>query len=214
MVGVFAEAGVGLQTPDLCWSGRRSYDRPALDCMTDVDRAIGRLKDEGYDQIVVAGHSMGGINALLYGAHHGGLAGVVVFAPSARTARPADDPTVVLARDPVARGVGGARTQFPSRGNPFFTVPRAWLSFYGPDSPLDDTKLLPKLSAPLLWVAGTDDSGQRNAKDRFKLAPPAAMSRFILVKADHFATPDVALPQVIAWLGELQASLDKAKARN
>jgi pimeloyl-ACP methyl ester carboxylesterase len=214
MPGVFEAAGVGLQIPDMCWSGRRSYDRPALDCMTDVDRAIGRLKGDGYDQIVVAGHSMGGINALLYAAHHTGLAGVVVFAPSARTARPESDPTVALARDLVARGVGGARTQFPSRGNPFFTVPRAWLSFYGPDSPLDDAKLLPKLTAPLLWVAGTEDRGQRDAADRFELAPATPMSRFLLVNADHFATPDVALPQVMAWLGDLQAFLDKAKTAN
>jgi pimeloyl-ACP methyl ester carboxylesterase len=214
MVGVFAEAGVGLQTPDMCWSGRRSYDRPALDCMTDVDRAIGRLKADGYDQIVVAGHSMGGINTLLYAAHHNGLAGVIVFAPSARTARPAGDATVAMAQDLVARGVGGARTQFPSRGNPFFTVPRAWLSFYGPDSPLDDAKLLPKLSAPLLWVAGTDDRGQADGAERFQRAPATPMNRFLLVKADHFATPDVALPQVMAWLGELQASLDKAKTAN
>src|SRR5437868_7481522 len=66
IVGVFEEAGFGLQTPDMCWSDRRQYDKPPRDCMADVDRAIGRLKEDGYDQIVIAGHSMGGINTELY----------------------------------------------------------------------------------------------------------------------------------------------------
>jgi pimeloyl-ACP methyl ester carboxylesterase len=212
MVGVFEEAGVGLQTPDACWSGRRSYDRPALDCLSDVDRAVGRLKADGYEQIVVAGHSMGGINTLLYAANRPGLAGVIVFAPSARTGRSASDPVVTMARDLVAKGQGDVRTQFPSSGNPLFTVPRAWLSFFGPDSPLDDTKLLPRITAPLLWVAGTQDSGQRNAAERFKLAPATPLNRLLVVKADHFATPDVALADVMAWLRELQVSLDGARA--
>jgi len=211
MRGVFEEAGIGLETPDMCWSDRRRYDKPALDCMTDIDRAIGRLKEDGFDQVVVAGHSMGGINTLLYAANHKGLAGVIVFAPSAHTARAANDPLVVFAKDLVAKGQGDVRTQFPNSGNPLLSVPRAWLSFFGPDSPLDDAKLLPKVSAPLLWVAGIDDNGQRDARDRFKRAPTTPLNRFLLVKADHFATPDVGLAQVMTWLDELQASLDKAK---
>jgi pimeloyl-ACP methyl ester carboxylesterase len=87
-LSVFEEARIGVQIPEMCWSGRRSYDRRVLDCMRDVDHAIDRLKSNGYDQIVVAGHSMGAMNALLYAAHHTGLAGVIAFAPGARTARP------------------------------------------------------------------------------------------------------------------------------
>ena len=70
-----------------------------------------------------------------------------------------------------------------------------------------DTELLPKLTAPLLWVAGTEDNGQRNAEERFKLAPSTPLNRFVLVKADHFATPDVAVNDMMAWLEELRASL-------
>jgi hypothetical protein len=87
-------------------------------------------------------------------------------------------------------------------------VPRAWLSFFGPDSPLDELQLLPKLSAPLLWVAGSDDRGQDDAAERFGRTPATPMNRFIMVKADHFRTPEVALPAVISWLSELQGWLD------
>jgi pimeloyl-ACP methyl ester carboxylesterase len=212
MLTVFEDARIGVQIPEMCWSGRRSYDRPVINCMRDVDLAIDRLKAGGHDQIVVAGHSMGGINALLYAAHHTGLAGIVVFAPGERTARPDSDPAVVIARDIVARGGGGARTQLPLDGRrTLLTVPRAWLSFFGPDSPLDDSQLLPKLTAPLLWVAGTEDRGQDNAAERFALAPSLPMNRLLLVKADHFRTPEVALPIAISWLNELQAWLDNRR---
>jgi pimeloyl-ACP methyl ester carboxylesterase len=211
MVGVFEEAGFGLQTPDMCWSDRRQYDKPPLDCMADVDRAIGRLKAEGYDQIVIAGHSMGGINSELYAANHPGLAGVILFAPAEHQGRPATDPSVALALSLVAKGQGSVRTDFPSNGLPLKTIPSAWLGFFGPDSVLDDKALLPRISAPVFWAAGTDDPGQKNAADRFKLAPAMPLNRFIVVTADHFATPAVALPAVITWLNELQASLDKAQ---
>jgi len=215
MVGVFEEAGFGLETPDMCWSDRRQYDKPPLDCMADVDRAVGRLKADGYDQIVIAGHSMGGINAELYAANHPGLAGVILFAPAEHQGRAADDPMVTLALGLVAKGQGAVRTEFPaSNGLPLRTIPSAWLGFFGPDSVLDDKALLPRINQPLLWAAGTDDAGQKNAVERFLRVTPTPLNRFMLVKADHFATPAVALPAVIAWLNELQASLDQAKPKN
>src|SRR3954469_20041937 len=107
MVGLFDEANFGLQTPDMCWSDRRQYDKPPLDCMADVDRAVARLKADGYDQAVIAGHSMGGVNTELYAANHSGLAGVILFAPAEHQGRPASDPSVALALSLVAKGQGG-----------------------------------------------------------------------------------------------------------
>ena len=91
MVPIMAAAGYGFETPDMCWADIRQYDHTAEDCMADVDKAIDRLKAKGYDQIVVGGHSMGGINTLLYAANHKGLAGVIVFAPSSRPSRTNSD---------------------------------------------------------------------------------------------------------------------------
>ena len=215
MVPIMAAAGYGFETPDMCWADIRQYDHTAEDCMADVDKAIDRLKAKGYDQIVVGGHSMGGINTLLYAANHKGLAGVIVFAPSSKPSRTNNDSLVIYARSLVAKGLGDQRVEFPTSGiNSLYVPPRAWLSFFGPESPLYDNELLPKVSAPLLWVAGSDDNGQRDAADRFKNAPATPLNRFVLVKADHFATPDVATPDMIEWLNELQATLDKGKQTN
>src|ERR1700726_965384 len=74
MVPIMAAPGYGFDPPDMCWADIRMFDEPAMACMADVDKAIARLKAQGYDQIVVGGHSLGGINALLYAAYHPGLA--------------------------------------------------------------------------------------------------------------------------------------------
>jgi hypothetical protein len=42
----------------VCWSRRRIYDRPFLDCLTEIDSAIGRLKGRGAGTIVSAGSSL------------------------------------------------------------------------------------------------------------------------------------------------------------
>jgi pimeloyl-ACP methyl ester carboxylesterase len=216
MVGAFEQAGIGLQTPDMCWSDRRQYDKSPTDCMADVDKAVARLKADGYDQIVIAGHSMGGINTELYAANHPGLTAVVLFAPAEKQARPATDATVAFAQKLAAAGQGDLRAQFPpaDNANPIKSVPNVWLTYFGPDSVLDDAKLLPKITAPVFWAAGTDDPGQKNAGDRFKLIPSNPANKLIVVKADHFATPDVALTQMLAWLGQFQSASDKPKPIN
>ena len=66
---VISIAGCGIwSTPERCWSQRRIYDRPFLDCLTEIDSAIGRLKGRDASRIVVAGMSQGGDAALAYGA--------------------------------------------------------------------------------------------------------------------------------------------------
>jgi len=39
-------------------SRRRIYNRPFLDCLTEIDSAIGRLKGRGAGTIVSAGSSL------------------------------------------------------------------------------------------------------------------------------------------------------------
>src|SRR5215471_18747675 len=80
---VLQGAGYLVDTPEMCWSRRRIYDRPFLDCLTEIDSAIGRLKGRGAGRIVVAGMSQGGDAALVYGAQRSGLAGIVALAPAA-----------------------------------------------------------------------------------------------------------------------------------
>ena len=70
-------AGYLVERPEMCWSERRIYDRPYLDCLADADAAVARLRSGGVSAVVVAGQSLGGNAALAYGARRDGLLGVI-----------------------------------------------------------------------------------------------------------------------------------------
>jgi len=207
----FIEAGYGLETPDMCWSDTRMYAGTPEACMADVDAAIERLREQGYEQFVVAGHSMGASNALFYGANHheGTLAGIIAMSPRVGPRGRIHDPIGDMARELVAQGKGNEPTYFPRGFNEYRATPLAYLGFAGDESPLNATELMPRLAAPLLYVAGTDDGGQRRAHDVYnRMLPPNPLNEFLVVGADHMMTPDIAVDQVIDWLNRLSASLD------
>ena len=149
MVGVFEEAGFGLQTPDMCWSDRRQYDKPPLECMADVDRAVGRLEADGYDQIVIAGHSMGGINTELTPQSSRPCRCDPVRAR--RTPGPPGDRSDRRARpQPGRQGSGCGRTGLPHQRPAVEDDSERLARILGPDSVLDDKALLPRITAPIL----------------------------------------------------------------
>jgi hypothetical protein len=94
--------------------------------------------------------------------------GRATWSPAARaTMRPLAD---------IAFGPGGAYTTEVA------TTPTIYLSFFGPASPaaiLDNTR---RLTAPLLWVAGSDDPIQcGGAAYGFAGAPANPLSRYVVV---------------------------------
>ena len=110
MVPVIEKAGYRVVTPDMCWAQSRQYDTSAEGCLADVDKAVDRLKGEGFTRIVIAGHSRGGIYAIYYAANRTGLAGVVAFAPSGPpTGMDSNNLSVRAAHDLIKQGRGDIR---------------------------------------------------------------------------------------------------------
>jgi pimeloyl-ACP methyl ester carboxylesterase len=201
---VIEKAGYRIVTPDMCWAQSRQFDKSTEGCLADVDKAVDRLKGEGYDRIVIAGHSRGGIFAIYYAAHRPGLAGVIAMAPSGPpTGMDTNNPNVANAHRLIKEGRGNLVTQWGSGINEVWATPNDYLTWTGMESPLYDKELLPRLTAPILWVAGTLDGGQRFADERFAFAPKHPLNALITVEADHFATPDVAVQDLVKWLDRL-----------
>ena len=180
VAGTLIEAGIAVETPEMCWSAGRLYDAAFADCIKDVDTAIVHLREDGITRIVVGGHSLGALGALGYAAAHPGLAGVIVLAPAGDpgdfNANPAVAKSVRTAEAMVEAGDGDVPADFTDRvlGKNFTvrTTPNAFLSFLGPDSPIAIRRTLPEIDAPLLWVAGSPrTSSQRNAAALFAIAP-------------------------------------------
>jgi len=102
LIDALQHAGYLVATPEMCWSGRRNFDRTYTDCFHDVDVAVAELKAKGAAGIIVGGLSLGGNAAIGYGATHSGLLGIIALAP-------ADDPRLKAKRPEIAAVIAQAR---------------------------------------------------------------------------------------------------------
>src|SRR5512135_2987641 len=50
-------AGYLIETPEMCWSKKRIFDKSLSDCLLEVDAAVARLKAKGAGRVVIAGTS-------------------------------------------------------------------------------------------------------------------------------------------------------------
>jgi len=205
-------AGYLVETPEMCWSGRRLYDRPFLTCLAEIDTAIAGLNARGAGKIVVAGQSLGGLAAIAYGARHPNLSGIVAYAPSGAPERINNRPEiaqgVAQARGMLAAGNGEQAATFPfvNMGQPFMVKTSAsiYLTFFDPQGPANMLASLRQLRVPLLWVAGTSDPGQTNASAEFGQVPANPLSRFVAVAGGHLETPNAGKSATLDWLRTLR----------
>jgi pimeloyl-ACP methyl ester carboxylesterase len=206
-------AGYAVQVPQMCWSRNRIYDAPFPGCLRDIDTAIAALRAGGARRIVVAGQSLGGLAALVYSAKHPDLTGVIALAPAGAPSRLARNPrvaqSIAKARQMLASGQGGQRTDFDdvNVGANFtvYTTPAIFLSFMDPSGPADFVASLPQIRVPVIWVAGTQDPTQDQAQALFGRLPANSLSRFIQVTSTHLDTPQAAANSVLDWLKTLPA---------
>ncbi len=204
-------AGFRVERPEMCWSGRRIYDRTYLDCLTDADAAAARLKAGGATAIVILGMSLGGNGALAFGARRPGLKGVIALAPASDPDRLRQIPVIAQslaeAQALIAAGKPDERRRFNDLNNgreiTVTATPKIYVSFYGKDTPGNMTENAAHLTAPLLIVSGTNDSTQRDAGAIFARAPHDPRNAHVMVPSDHIGTPAASAAGVVAWLKSL-----------
>ena len=218
LASALTAAGYAVETPEMCWSKHRIFDETFTDCLRDVDAAIASLKTQGATRIVVAGVSQGAMGAFAYAVAHPDIAGIVAMAPAGDPPDLSKAPilaaSVKSALALVKAGKGDAVADFNDviTGNKPIAIkatPKAFLSFHDPQSPIATMKqlldeVLPHVTVPALWVAGTRDQTQGVAAEGFAQIPKNKLSQLVTVDADHGGTPDASDDAVIAWLARLR----------
>ena len=204
-------AGYPVDRPEMCWSGRRIYDRPYLACLREIDAAIERLQRRGATAFVIAGHSLGANGALAFGAQRQ-LTGIVALAPGHRPEVLAQRPPIAAALDRARGLVAEGRAQTPLSFPDFngdlmvsvVATPEAYLSFFAPDSPALMPVNASRLRAPLLYVVGHADPLQRGPDEIFAKAPANPLNHYVTVRAGHFDSSAASAGAVITWLRALR----------
>jgi dienelactone hydrolase len=211
LAGALSSAGYLIDTPEMCWSRNRGYDRPYLDCLSQINASISRLKSRGATAIVVAGHSLGGNAALGYAARNNGLKGVIALAPAHNperwSGRPAIAKSVASAKAMVAAGKGDSRASFTdlNHGKEFSIQAPAkiYLSFFDPNGPAVIPANTSRVKAPLLWVAGSSDPTQSSGPGYAFAKASNPKNKYVAVSADHMGTIGASHATMITWLKDL-----------
>jgi pimeloyl-ACP methyl ester carboxylesterase len=211
LVDVLEASGYNVDRPEMCWSRRRIYDLPYLECLRDADAAVERLRLVGATRIVAAGQSLGANAALAFAATRNGLAGVIAMAPAHNpvqiTRRPAVARSLAEARRLIAGGERDVPSQFTdvNVGREFSvrTTPRIYLSFFAPEGPADMPANAARVRVPLLWIAGDADPTQSGPEYAFARARNPA-NRYVTVASDHLGTPAASSGAILSWLRGLQ----------
>jgi len=205
------EAGFIAERPEMCWSRKRIYDEPYLDCLTDADNAVAQLKAHGAEAIVILGMSLGGNVALGFGARRPGLKGIIALAPASAPEQLADRPSIAQclaeAKSLIAAGKSEEKRTFydVNIGREFTvtTTPAIYVTFFGKGTPGVMTMNAAHLTAPLLMVSGTQDITQRTTGEVFAQAPSNPHNSHVMVNSDHMGTPAASTEIVVAWLKNL-----------
>jgi len=170
---------------------------------------------------VIGGFSLAGSAAIAYGARRDGLAGIIGLAPAHEPERLAKEPRIAKSLALAARlneaGKGNQVADFANYAvgktvtTPIktFTTPmkaRVYPTFFAASSPGYMPVNMPKLKAPILWVAGSEDKTQLGPAYAFDKAPQNPLNRYVKVSSDHPGTPIAAKDAVLAWLNELAAA--------
>src|SRR4051794_41094098 len=66
-------------------------------------------------------------------------------------------------------------------------------------------RALPRITVPVLWVAGDADRTQANADALSAPLPGTVRNLMVHVSAPHLETPDAAIGPALDWLRPLQA---------
>jgi pimeloyl-ACP methyl ester carboxylesterase len=196
---------------EMPWSRNRNYDETYEVALEKLSETVTRHRAKGYKTIFLGGHSFGANAAIAYQACYGGVDGVIALAPGHSpyemyqmglnrsmidlSKRHIDEgqPQTLLEFTDLNQG---QRKTFSSRADIFF-------SYFNPDG-LGNMALSAsrfKASVPFLWVIGTQDwLFQQGSAYAFDNAPENRLSKYVVVEANHAATPEVGADVVVQWI--------------
>lgn len=213
-----SNAGYDVIAPYMPWSGT-AWDGAMCEAMNYVDSLAAEEAAQG-NNVVVAGHSMGGAHALIYAVTTppDSVKAVVALAPGhfpqieLPLLASIDPPTAALVTASIERAEAMVAAGKGDQVDTFDTLTPAgiiqisasasdYLSYHGLDRYPDIEQALPATGLPVLWLAGAGDA----LTDFYDMPAlfsriPSPASRYQEVAGDHLGMVSSSSPAMLAWL--------------
>lgn len=204
-----AAAGYEVIAPFMPWGGT-TWDGSMCEAMNYITTLAGQEAAKGKD-VMLAGHSMGGAHALIYGVSSPSSAvqGIVALAPghmvhqSNRT-QEVTATSVSLAKEMRKSGNGDVLATFDILNNGTTSQITAsandYLSYHDLNEFPNMSGVLPSISLPVLWLAGEGDS----LTATYNMSTLASQinspgSEYQLVSGSHTSMVENSSAPVITW---------------
>jgi pimeloyl-ACP methyl ester carboxylesterase len=198
-------------SPEMPWSGQRSYDAGVAGMVAEIDAAVERLKSRGAEKVFVAGHSMGAAGAVRY-ARVRRVDGLIALAPGHIPEGPRFAKAVAGSLQKAKAMPAGESGWFddPNTGNRKVAMHMkagVYVEYFDPAGPMNfhDNIAALRPGTPVLWVVGdTEDPLLKKAdQGAFAALPRNPPPKFVEVAAGHLDTPDAAVAVCAAWMREV-----------
>lgn len=196
---------------EMPWAGRRDYDVGLQAGVDEVTQALEGLRAKGATRLFVAGHSQGGLFAVLYGGQYK-VDGIVAIAPGGQVDTPGFvrhlGEHVAAARKMHEQGRGAEKASFRDfegrRGvTPVRTTADSYLSWFDPQGAHTTAAFgRVKEGTPVLYVAPTGDypALRALASSSFAALPAHPRKQLLEPRADHMGAPAAAAQDIAAWI--------------
>lgn len=215
LAGALERDGYRVANLEMPWSGRRDYDVDVGAAENEVETALAKLRESGAAKVFVAGHSQGGLFALVFGGTHR-VDGIVAIAPGGNVAAPTFrdklGEAVEHARQLVAEGKGQEKARLSdfesSRGvYPVITTPAAYLTWFDPDGAMNQPRAMQAIKAdtPVLFIAPTRDYPglARVKQEMFGLLAKHPLTKMAEPDASHKDAPGASVQLIEDWMRQV-----------
>jgi len=199
-------------SPEMPWSGGRSYDKGAAGFVAEIDAAVADLRAKGAAKVAIAGHSQGAMAALYYATQRE-VNGIALIAPGGYAQGKLFvehyGGVVAEARRLVAEGRGGENMSFTDlntgdRSKRLSAPAASVLDYFDPEGPMNSFGIAPRVrpGTAVLWIAPTRESAglTRLSEMTFERLPAQIVRSRVDVAADHMSAPEAAKQAVMDWL--------------
>ena len=206
--------GYLVATPTMAWSKDRIYDASVDEALSEIDKEVDALRDQGATRISIAGFSLGGGVAIRYAAMREGFDALIALAPAQSPDHEVNQkrfaPHLTRARQLIAEGKGDEVREFYDVNlSDEITVratPRNYVTWWGEDGALVMPKNMEKIrrSIPTLFVVGGQkDITTRPREHVYDKAPLHPLSQYVSIDTDHWRVPVKAWSTLKEWLAKL-----------
>jgi dienelactone hydrolase len=196
---------------EMPWSRNRLYDRPYAEALAQIHQAVVEFRQAGVKWVAVGGQSFGANASLAYMAQIGDVDAVLPMAPGHVPEffyqQPDVRRSVDSARQLIDAGQGDTLVEMTDinqgQRRPVKTSATALWSYFNPlgwgNMGLSAAAF--RKPVPVFWAIGTQDPLHGSGSTEiYQKLPPHPGSLYLVVRANHANTPEVAADELLRWV--------------